>query len=1148
MSVTGRQNNLFLAEDWKKVYQTFKNADFTSYDFENLRRVMISYLRENYPEDFNDYIESSEYLALIDLIAFLGQSLAFRIDLNARENFLELADRRESVLRLAQLISYNVKRNTTASGLLKIDSISTTEEIIDSTGKNLSDIEISWNDATNTNWNEQFIKVMNSAMISENEFGVPQNFDTVDGIYTEQYRMNSQLPDLPIFPFSKAVDGKSMNFEVVSTVLDNAGNIIEDSPKYFNKVAMLYRDDQKGYGSVNTGWFIHFRQGSLVQKTFSISTPNVNEIIEITESNINDSDVWLYSLNSQSLESEKWTKVSATTGNNIIYNSISKDIKNIFAVQTKINDSIALLFADGIFGNLPKGVFRCYYRTSNGLSYSIQPKDVKGVLVTIPYISKIGTQETLKLVLSLKTSSSNANTTETNTDVKMRAPAAYYTQGRMITGEDYNLAPLAASQNIAKVKSINRTASGISRNFDLIDASGKYSNTTSFCNDGVIYRKEFLTEFNFSFNNRSEIENTLNNKIKPILTLNTIRDFYYEKFSKIPLNQSKFIAATNNQDETTGYFEDLNDNLPLKVGVYTGSNFKHIQPGALVKFVPPTGYYFSKDGSLLQGALNQFDRYDRIWAKVISIVGDGTASGIGILSTGIGPIRFNESIPSNAIVSQVIPKFIRTTDTGLDSVLIDLMFNYKNFGLRYDVNSAAWIVIQERNLNIFDPWSNGRAGDNTGNNLDSSWLLVFETDGSSYRVSYRGLEYYFESIKENRFFFDGSKKIYDIVTGKLQKDKVTVLKFNTQPLSTASLIKDYPWEIIGTVNEEDGYASGKVVKITFSDSNDDGIVDNPDSFNVIVDSNETNLDRFVFFEKYVNDFYNEDYRLIENTKNKFLILKSESLVTTYSSYTDGQLFYFYDNDIIKRFDYKSSSLKISNDYYAAIGRYGLYFQYIHNADSSARIDPSATNIMDVYILNKSYDNLYRKYLKGDITEEPLPPSSTDLKAIYGPNLDKIKSISDSIVFHPVKYKLLFGKNADRRLQASFKVVKNAEQVITDNEVKTKIIQSINEFFSIDNWDFGDTFFFTELSAYVMNKLSPYITIFLIVPTNNDQVFGSLQQITSAPNELFVSGALVSDIEIIQSITASKLRINNGIVMTSSGFDSISTNLLSNNTQ
>ena len=92
MSTTDRLNRLLLAEDWRRVYQSYKNAEFQSYDFDTLRRTMIQYLRDNYPEDFNDYIESSEYLALIDLIAFLGQNLSYRIDLNARENFLELAD------------------------------------------------------------------------------------------------------------------------------------------------------------------------------------------------------------------------------------------------------------------------------------------------------------------------------------------------------------------------------------------------------------------------------------------------------------------------------------------------------------------------------------------------------------------------------------------------------------------------------------------------------------------------------------------------------------------------------------------------------------------------------------------------------------------------------------------------------------------------------------------------------------------------------------------------------------------------------------------------------------------------------------------------------------------------------------------------
>ena len=36
MSTTYRQNRLLLAEDWKRVYQSFRNADFQSYEFDNL--------------------------------------------------------------------------------------------------------------------------------------------------------------------------------------------------------------------------------------------------------------------------------------------------------------------------------------------------------------------------------------------------------------------------------------------------------------------------------------------------------------------------------------------------------------------------------------------------------------------------------------------------------------------------------------------------------------------------------------------------------------------------------------------------------------------------------------------------------------------------------------------------------------------------------------------------------------------------------------------------------------------------------------------------------------------------------------------------------------------------------------------------------
>jgi hypothetical protein len=119
-----------------RIYQTYREADFQSYDFETLRKSFVDYLRLYYPETFNDYIESSEFIALLDVMAFMGQSLAFRTDLNTRENYLDTAERRDSVVRLANLVSYTAKRNTEASGYLKVFSVSTTENIIDFNGIN----------------------------------------------------------------------------------------------------------------------------------------------------------------------------------------------------------------------------------------------------------------------------------------------------------------------------------------------------------------------------------------------------------------------------------------------------------------------------------------------------------------------------------------------------------------------------------------------------------------------------------------------------------------------------------------------------------------------------------------------------------------------------------------------------------------------------------------------------------------------------------------------------------------------------------------------------------------------------------------------------------------------------------------------------
>ena len=85
--------------------------------------------------------------------------------------------------------------------------------------------------------------------------------------------------------------------------------------------------------------------------------------------------------------------------------------------------------------------------------------------------------------------------------------------------------------------------------------------------------------------------------------------------------------------------------------------------------------------------------------------------------------------------------------------------------------------------------------------------------------------------------------------------------------------------------------------------------------------------------------------------------------------------------------------------------------------------------------------------------------------------------SDNIVMNSVKFKPMFGPKAPIELQGSFKVIKNIGVVVSEGEIKSRLVESLNQYFSLDNWDFGDTFYFSELSAVCM-KLNLHQTKFL----------------------------------------------------------------------
>jgi hypothetical protein len=1129
MATTDRQNRLLVAEDWRKIYQAFQQADFKSYDFETLRRTMVAYLQENYPDDFNDFVESSEYVALIDLIAYIAQALSFRVDLNARENFLETAERRNSVLRLARLINYNAKRNQPATGLLKIDSISTTQDVQDSSGTNLANSNIIWNDSANSNYREQFTAILNAANQTGQLFGNPRESGTIGGITTEVYTLSSNQLDLPIFKFQKAVGGVSRSFEIVPSTITDSDSIYESSPVPGTGLTYTYRSDGSGDSSNNTGFFFLFKQGTMQNQEFTVDTAITNYVKSFETSNINNTDVWLYKLDQFGQLSESWTKVPSLSGNNAIYNSLSKAERNTYNVITKNNDAIDLVFGDGNFSNIPLGSFRTYYRVSDNAKYAIQSSDMQNVQLTVPYTDANGAQQSLTMSVSLKASVYNSAATESNDSIKEKASQVYYSQNRMITAEDYQVVPLSASQEIVKVRSVNRSASGISRAKEILDPTGAYSNVSVFAEDGILYREESVQQFTFTFNNKSDIQSTIDTSVEAKLKEAYARQFYYLKYGTKDAStlSATWNSTTTSTNTNTGYFTSGG---ALVIGDSATSNMKFAKPGALVKFTSPDTRKFL-NGTLVTSSTDNAE--DRLWAKIGAVVLDGANGGLGNLESGVGPVTLNNIVPNGSVINAIIPNLTTSFSATLEADIISRIEAYEEFGLRYDTDSETWKVITSTNLSTSSVFSLGNTGSTTGTNADASWWFKFTNDGNTYTVQYRKLDYIFESESQNKFHYDVEEKIYDYKTGKSVKDTVKILKTNSIVSTGNSVGYPITWQVVDVVTETDGFQDNRKVKVGFYDDDDDGVVDNPELFDIYVEPTLSESTKFVFFEKYTS--YDAIERFRPYAATNFVVAEKEADINlNTSTYTDGQLFYFYDSaeDVIKKYSSTTNTLTTTTDYTARRGRSSINFQYKHHAGQETRIDPSVSNIIDVYLLERTYDNLFRIWLQ-DGGSRPEVSTADQLRINYSGTLNPLKSLSDQIIYHPVKYKILFGSNAEEQLQATFKVVKNPKTNVSDAVIKTRVIAAINEFFALDNWDFGDAFYFTELAAYIHNQLAPDLLTAVIVPNQSGQGFGSLFQIDSAADEIFISGATVDDVSIITALGANQLAASGTVVTSTS---------------
>lgn len=774
ITTSSRQNTLFVAEDWRRVYEALTNVSFQAYSFDDLVTAMRNYIQLTYPEEFSDWISSSEFVAKLEILAWLSQNLAYRVDLNSRENFLAVAERRDSLIRLAQNIAYKVNRVSAASSEVRIQSVQTTQPLTDSNGDAIG--QVFWADPQDVDWFEKFITVMNAALSPKTPYGRPLRRFSSNGQTTSVYRFNSLAPATGSYPFSSNVSGTTMPFELVNVDLNpTTGSYTEMAPDPANAYRLLFRTDGNGNSSDGTGFFMPFRQGTTgYQDEFFASALSLRTV-DINVPNVNNTDVFVVAVDTNGRNLDVWSPVDApfttvaTNSNvqtvipsspkgvslsaaNVAFTVVPSVVPNVYEILTRTDDMITIRFGDGKFGAIPVGRFRIWYRTSAPVPKIIRSADISNKVVVVPYVSN-GVIYNLSITYGLSGTVSNGAPTESNDDIRTRANKVWVTQNRMVTGEDYNSFFLK-DNSILKVKTVNRTYSGHGRSVPLNDVTGTYQSVKLVADDGRIYKKE-SDNFTAVTADPTQLapKDLVDQFIQPVLLDQDKMTLYFQEYGELPLLfPATFAVDSVVNGQSRGRFLREGVSQPVGLAAAAGDRLFHIGPGCLCRL---NGF----DGPLV---------------AVDFVVGDGTVNN-GVLMFG--------NVPNGAVVYSVFPPLRQTLSQTETNSLVSAVQLKASFGVRWDQPTETWQIIAFADLDTASPFGVAFAGNTSGSGLDASWTVWLQYQPNSggadqWVINDRGWSYFFESDREVQFYYANVLPQADPISGRKLFDMVTLLRDN----------------------------------------------------------------------------------------------------------------------------------------------------------------------------------------------------------------------------------------------------------------------------------------------------------------------------------------------------------------------------------
>ena len=91
-----------------------RDINYLSKDFDSIKADLMDYVKRHFPSDWRDFNDASGGMALLELIAYVGDILSFNIDRQVNEAYINRAVELKNIVSLAQNFGYKPKNNTPA--------------------------------------------------------------------------------------------------------------------------------------------------------------------------------------------------------------------------------------------------------------------------------------------------------------------------------------------------------------------------------------------------------------------------------------------------------------------------------------------------------------------------------------------------------------------------------------------------------------------------------------------------------------------------------------------------------------------------------------------------------------------------------------------------------------------------------------------------------------------------------------------------------------------------------------------------------------------------------------------------------------------------------------------------------------------------